>query len=87
MFPPVTAADIIAPAAAENSSDVAARVALARERQRQRFADHGAASVFTNAAAGPSLIEAVVNPDKDSQNLLLQAAERFNLSARLSSRA
>ena len=24
----------------------------------------------------------MVNPDKESQNLLLQAAERFNLSAR-----
>ena len=81
--PAVTAADMIAPAAAsESSAEVARRVAAARDRQRQRFADLGAASVFTNAAAGPSLIEAVVNPDKESQTLLLQAAERFNLSAR-----
>jgi magnesium chelatase family protein len=28
------------------------------------------------------LIETVVNPDRESQSLLLQAAERFNLSAR-----
>lgn len=81
--PAVTAADIIASAAAaENSADVAARVARAQERQRQRFIDHGAPSIFTNAAAGPSLIEAVVNPDKDSQSLLLQATEHFHLSAR-----
>ena len=81
--PAVTAADMIAPSAtSETSADVAARVAAARERQRQRFAAHGAASIHTNAAAGPSLIEALVNPDKASQTLLLQAAERFNLSAR-----
>jgi magnesium chelatase family protein len=38
--------------------------------------------VFTNAAAGSTLIEAVVDPDKESQSLLLQAADRFGLSAR-----
>ena len=38
--------------------------------------------MFTNAAAPPSLIEAVVDPDRDSQALVLQAAERFSLSAR-----
>lgn len=81
--PAVTAADMIAPAAtAESSAAVAQRVARARERQRQRFAEYGAPDIFTNAAAGSSLIEAVVNPDKESQALLLQAAERFNLSAR-----
>ena len=81
--PAVTAADMIAPsAAAESSAVVAERVARARQRQRQRFAEHGAPDVFTNAAASSTLIEAVVNPDKESQTLLLQAAERFNLSAR-----
>ncbi len=81
--PAVTAADMIAPSAeAESSAVVAARVAAARLRQRQRYLDHGAPDVFTNAAAGPSLIEAVVNPDRESQALLLQAAERFGLSAR-----
>jgi magnesium chelatase family protein len=81
--PAVTAADMIAPAAAaEPSLAVAERVERARERQRRRYSDHGAAGVFTNAAAGPSLIEAVVNPDRESQALLLQAAERFSLSAR-----
>ncbi|MEO5805413.1 YifB family Mg chelatase-like AAA ATPase [Devosia sp.] len=80
--PAVSAADMMAPASSESSSAVAARVALARDRQRQRYRDHGAANIFTNAHAGASLIEAVVNPDKDSQALLLQAAERFSLSAR-----
>lgn len=81
--PAVTATDMIAPSAApESSAAVAERVQAARDRQRQRYAAHGAPDIFTNAAAGPTLIEAVVNPDRESQMLLLQAAERFNLSAR-----
>jgi magnesium chelatase family protein len=81
--PAVSAADMIAPGgAAEASSVVAQRVHLARERQRQRYLEAGAPGVYTNAAAGPTLIEAVVNPDRDSQALLLQAADRFSLSAR-----
>jgi len=80
--PAVSAADMIGPATAEPSSAVAARVAKARDLQRQRYLEFGEPSVHTNAAAGPTLIEKVVNPDKDSQALLLQAAERFSLSAR-----
>ena len=38
--------------------------------------------ILTNAAAGATLIEKLVEPDRESQTLLLQAAERFNLSAR-----
>ncbi len=80
--PAVSAADMIGPAAAESSEAVAERVAAARERQQQRYADAGHSEVQTNAAAGSNLIEAVVNPDKESQALMLQAAERFSLSAR-----
>ena len=80
--PAVSAADMIGPATAESSSAVATRVDRARETQRQRYVERGHPEVFTNAAAGSTLIEAVVNPDKESQSLLLQAAERFNLSAR-----
>ena len=80
--PAVTAADMIAPASAEPSEAVAKRVARARDLQRERYIAHGHPQVFTNAAAGASLIEEVVNPDRESQSLLLQAAERFHLSAR-----
>jgi magnesium chelatase family protein len=80
--PAVTAADMIGPANAEPSSAVAARVASARDRQRQRYLELGEPGIHTNAAAGPTLIEKVVNPDRDSQKLLLEAAERFSLSAR-----
>jgi magnesium chelatase family protein len=82
-LPAVSASDMIAPAApAESSAAVAARVAAARERQQRRFADAGHPEVITNAAAGAALIEKMVEPDRESQMLLLQAAERFNLSAR-----
>jgi magnesium chelatase family protein len=80
--PAVSAADMIAPSTSESSAAVAKRVETARKLQRQRYLERGEPAVFTNAAAGPTLIEQVVNPDKDSQSLLLQAADRFNLSAR-----
>ncbi len=80
--PAVSAADMIGPARAESSAAVAARVEKARAIQRERYLNHGQPGVYTNATASGALIEQVVNPDKESQSLLLQAAERFNLSAR-----
>ena len=80
--PAVSAADMIAPSTAEPSAAVAARVRAARETQRERYLAAGHPEIFTNAAASPTLIEAVVDPDKESQALMLQAAERFSLSAR-----
>ncbi len=73
---------MIGPATAESSAVVAARVRAARDLQRERYLRAGRPDVFTNAAAPASLIEAVVAPDRDSQALMLQAAERFSLSAR-----
>jgi magnesium chelatase family protein len=81
--PAVSATDMIGAAgSAEPSSTVAKRVAAARERQRQRYEAAGVPDILTNAAAGATLIEKLVQPDSESQTLLLQAAERFNLSAR-----
>jgi magnesium chelatase family protein len=80
--PAVSAADMIAPTTSEPSAAVAERVRRARDIQRQRYIAAGEPGVFTNAAASPRLIEAVVAPDRDSQSLLQQAAERFSLSAR-----
>ena len=81
--PAVTATDMIVPSGrSESSAIVAQRVAAARDRQRQRYRELGENNVHTNAAASATLIETVVNPDRESQSLLLQAAERFNLSAR-----
>jgi len=81
-MPAVTAADMIGPADGEASATVAARVARARARQRARYAEAGLAGIATNAAAPGTLIEKLVLPDRDSQALLLQASERFSLSAR-----
>ena len=81
--PAVSAADmIVSGGPAEASADVAKRVAAARMRQARRYADAGQPQVLTNAAAPAALIEKLVAPDRESQSLLLQAAERFNLSAR-----
>ena len=80
--PAVTAADMIGPATGEGSATVAQRVRAARELQRERFLAAGQPAIFTNAAAPAHLIETLVNPDTESQTLLLQAAERFALSAR-----
>ena len=81
-MPAVGAAEMIAPASAEPSAAVAARVSAARRIQENRYIGFGAEGVHTNAAAGARLIEQVVNPDAESQTLLLQAAERFSFSAR-----
>ncbi len=80
--PAVSATEMIAPSTAEPSAAVAARVRTARDTQRERYLAAGHPEIFTNAAASPTLIEAVVDPDKESQALMLQAAERFSLSAR-----
>lgn len=80
--PAVSASDMIAPKTAEPSAEVAKRVARARTIQRERYLEYDSANIHTNAGAGSTLIEEVVNPDKDSQALLLQAAEKFSLSAR-----
>jgi magnesium chelatase family protein len=80
--PAVSAADMIAPSSAESSATVKERVTAAREIQRERYLRAGHPEIFTNAAASATLIEQVVDPDKESKALLLQAAERFSLSAR-----
>jgi len=80
--PAVSAADMMGPNTAESSSVVKARVEKARMVQRERYRRQGAPEVLTNAAAGSQLIEAVAEPDRDSRALLLQAAEKFALSAR-----
>ncbi|RUT30187.1 ATP-binding protein [Arsenicitalea aurantiaca] len=80
--PAVSAADMLAPMSAEPSATVAGRVAEARRRQRERYQKAGVEGVFTNAAASARMIEEIAAPDTESQTLLLQAAERFRLSAR-----
>ncbi|MBB4009545.1 YifB family Mg chelatase-like AAA ATPase [Allorhizobium taibaishanense] len=80
--PAVSAMDLIKPMAAEKSADVARRVALARERQTQRFVDAGIPEVRTNARCSTSWIEKLAAPDAAGLQLLRDAAEKFKFSAR-----
>ena len=75
----VSAADLSLPPAAEGSAEVAARVAAARQVQRERFDDHG---VRTNAEAEGELLDRIATPDAAGAKLLTEAAERMKLSAR-----
>ncbi|WP_349358861.1 YifB family Mg chelatase-like AAA ATPase [Stappia sp.] len=79
--PAVTAVDLISPGRAENSADVAVRVAAARERQIARYAALGLPA-RTNAQAGARTIEEVAKPDAAGLDLLHSAAESLALSAR-----
>jgi len=80
--PAVTAADLILPAPAEHSADVARRVAAARDIQQERYAGLGLGSVATNAAAPADVIEKVAALEASALALLREAAERMRLSAR-----
>ena len=75
----VSAADLVLPAPAEGSAEVAARVAAARGVQRDRFAGKG---LRTNAEADGDVLEAVATPDEAGRKLLAQAAEAMRLTAR-----
>ena len=85
-LPGVSATEMMAPGGAESSRDVAARVFRAREMQRRRYEDAGTPGITTNAGATARLIEALVEPDAESRALLVQAADRFSLSARANNR-
>ena len=75
----VSAADLILPPPAEGSADVAARIAVARTIQRDRYDGHTAR---TNAEADGPLLEGVAIPDEAGRKLLAQAAEAMRLTAR-----
>ena len=77
--PAVSPADLSLPAPREGSKQVAARVAAARERQRDRYAGR---SVASNAEVDGQLLDEVATPEPDGRKLLAEAAERFKLSAR-----
>jgi magnesium chelatase family protein len=80
--PAVTAADLILPAPAEGSAEVAGRVAAARERQIRRFAALGPEDIRTNAQCPPPLVEEIARPDPDGVALIRDAADAMRLSAR-----
>ena len=81
--PPVTAADLALPPPAEGSTEVAARVAQAREAQSSRAAELGLdPEAGLNATAAGAALEKVAAPDAAGQALLSRAAELGGLTAR-----
>lgn len=81
--PALSALELTLPNPTETSADVAARVATARERQRDRFAILGAEKhVRTNAQADGKILEAIASPNEAGRKLLAEAAEKMRLTAR-----
>jgi magnesium chelatase family protein len=80
--PPVTAADLLLPAPAEGSAEVAERVAAARDIQAERYRALGLPHVACNAAAPAATVEQILDADASGLSLLREAAERLRLSAR-----
>lgn len=80
--PAVAATDLIRPSASEPSASVAIRVARARRLQEARFAALGQPGITTNARATTAMIETLAEPDASGLQLLRDAAERLNFSAR-----
>ena len=75
----VSAADLTLPPPAEGSSEVAGRVAAARQVQSDRYNGSG---VRTNAEADGELLDRVATPDDPGRKLLADAAAAMRLSAR-----
>ncbi|MGD8327181.1 MAG: YifB family Mg chelatase-like AAA ATPase [Sphingomonadales bacterium] len=81
--PALSALELTLPNPTETSADVAARVATARERQRDRFATLGAEKhVRTNAQADGKILEAIATPNEAGRKLLAEAADKMRLTAR-----
>ncbi|MEP4036663.1 YifB family Mg chelatase-like AAA ATPase [Pseudophaeobacter sp.] len=78
--PPVAYKDLELPAAFEGSTEVAQRVAIAREIQTARY--HTLSEVWQNADAEGEVLEQATALSAESQELLQRAAEQFGLSAR-----
>lgn len=81
--PAVKASDLYAYAAGESSAEVKARVEKARRIQHARYSKHPAGGdVRTNAEADGELLMQYAQPDEKGQKLLMQATEKFKISAR-----
>jgi len=80
--PAVSAADLVLPAPAEGSREVAARVAAARMIAAARFAALGRNDLRSNAEADATLVERFAAPDNAGMTLLRDAADAMRLSAR-----
>jgi magnesium chelatase family protein len=80
--PAVSASDLVLPSPSEGSREVAARVAAARDVQRERFAALGRNELRVNAEMHGKLLEQIATPDSAGLKLLRDAADAMRLSAR-----
>ena len=81
--PAVTPADLSLPPPAERTADIAARIAAARDIQKERYHRVGATpGVRTNAEADGGLLDQVATPDPAGRKLLADAVDRMRLTAR-----
>jgi magnesium chelatase family protein len=80
--PPVTAADLALPPPSEGTTDVAARVAAARDIQKTRFSATDTTTRRVNADLSSSQMDEFCQTDEAGRALLTQAATQFSLSAR-----
>ncbi len=81
-LPPVRPDTLTLPPPTEGSREVGARVAAARERQRERFAAAGYEQLQVNVDLHGRLLDELVALEPAAVELLQQAAERLRLSAR-----
>ena len=81
--PAVKPRDLALPPSAEGSADVRSRVEAVRELQTRRLHEAGArAEIRCNADMDGDLLMKIAEPDAPGKSLLVEAAERFGLSAR-----
>jgi magnesium chelatase family protein len=81
--PAVNPADLSLPPPAEGSAEVAARIAIARAVQSERYARLAPGrGLRCNAEADGELLEQVAAPDAAGRALLTEAADRMHLTAR-----
>ncbi len=79
--PALSAADLVLPPPRESSADVAKRVYVARDIQHQRYRSSPGSNT-TNAQADGELLEKVATPDDAGLQLLREASDVMQLSAR-----
>jgi len=80
--PAVSAADLMAPGAGEDSATVASRVLEARRRQAARRERLGVSGSYLNAHLPVAAVEDATRPDAAGRKLLVEAADALRLSAR-----
>ncbi|MAQ45702.1 MAG: AAA family ATPase [Confluentimicrobium sp.] len=81
--PAVGILELEMPPPSEGSSDIAARVQAARERQTARFAsDFPDSGCLTNSDAEGDVLQQIAPLDGEGQELMRRAADRLRLSAR-----